>query len=309
MFDSGLYLLPEQDLGIFMVYSGGNYTGHIRILHHFLQTFFPAKQSEQRNNLPAPVATPTLQQLQGEYHQSRMLHTTPDKTLNLMMGVMHIQPQADGDIEVNHLGHTHHFRQLQPGIYQNLDPEPVYPFGPFEFLVAHHAPDGRLMLVTDGPLTYIQMPWYATSSFAALLLLPMVFLAIISLLAFAVRGIFKAFSAPRPALPHQALLARTLLIAHALCLVMMLWLLAVTGQPDPVHILPATAFGETSFLTTLLGWMPYAITLLFTGLVYFGIVQWKKRWWSTFARIHYSLYTLFAAGLVWLFVFYNLVGI
>lgn len=309
VFDSGLYLLPEQNLGIFMVYSGGNYTGHISILHNFLKTFFTAEPSVPLANLTAPASTPALQQLRGEYHQSRMLHTTPDKALNLMMGVMHIKPDEEGNLEVSHLGHTHRFRQVQPGIYQNLDPKPVYPFGPFEFLVAHQAPDGRLMLVKDGPLTYIRMPWFATSSFAALLLLPMVVLAIVSLLTFAVRGIFKAFSAPRPALPQQALLARTLLIAHALCLVMMLWLLAATGQPDPVHILPATAFGETSFLTTLLGWMPYAITLLFAGLVYFAIVQWKQKWWSTFARTHYGLYTLFAVGLVWLFVFYNLVGV
>ncbi len=306
VFDSGLYLLPYENTGIFIAYSGGDYTGHIKIFQDFLSDFFNNKDYGVKDLLlVSPGASPTLSELRGEYHQSRMMITSGDKVLNLLMSVMHVNVDDDGFLLVKHLGHEHRFRELQPGIYENLEPKPVYPFGPFKYLLATTAPDGKLMLISDGPMTYIKMPWVATSSFAAMLLVPMIILAIFTLLFFAVRAIFQTFSKKKQKIKGEALLARIVLIAHAAFLVLMLWLLALTGQPHPVHILPETAFGETSFATQLLNLLPWFITILIVALLYYAYVQWKKKWWKTGTKIHYTFYSLFATGLVWLVFYYN----
>ena len=304
VFDSGMYLLPGENTGIFIAYSGGDYTGHIKIFHNFLNEFLNERDDDlQQVN---PGATPSISELRGEYHQSRMMITSDDKALNLLMGVMHVSVDDDGFLLVKHLGHEHRFRELQPGIYENIDPKPVYPFGPFKYLLATTAPDGKLMLTSDGPMTYIKMPWFATSSFAAIILVPMVILAIFTLLFFAVRAIFQTFSKKKQKIKGEALLARTVLVIQAALLVMMFWLLAITGQPHPVHILPESAFGVTSFASKLLTFLPWLMTIFIMPLLYYAYVQWKKKWWNTGAKIHYTVYSLFAAGLVWLFYFYNL---
>ncbi|TVQ86882.1 MAG: serine hydrolase [Bacteroidetes bacterium] len=308
VFDSGLYLLPEENFGIFIAYSGGDYTGHIRIFHDFLSEFFGGKDYDIRDMLEvSPEATPALSDLRGEYHQSRMMITSSDRILNLMMGVMHVDIDDDGYLVVKHLGHEHRFRELKPGIYENLQPKPVYPFGPFKYLVAETAPDGRLMLTTDGPLTYIKMPFHATSAFARLLFLPALLLAIFTLLFFFLRFIFRKPTRRNKKLKSEASLARSVLKVHALLLVAMVVLLVITGRPHPVYLLPESAFGETGFTTILLTFLPWFITILFVALLYFAFVQWRKKWWKIGAKIHYTFYSLFAVGLVWLFYFYNLI--
>ncbi len=308
VFDSGLYLLPNENTGIFIAYSGGDYTGHIRIFHDFLSEFFGGKKYDfEKKFETAPGATPSLEELRGEYHQSRMMITSTDRILNLMMGVMHIDVDNDGFLVVKHLGHEHRFRELKPGIYENLEPKPVYPFGPFKYLVAETAHDGKLMLTTDGPLTYIKMPFHATSAFAGLLFLPAFLLAIFTVLFFFLRFIFRKPTRRKKKLQGEAILARTVLTAHALLLLIMIIMLVITGRPHPVYLLPESAFGETGFVTNQLALLPWFITILFVALLYFAFVQWKKKWWKTGAKIHYTFYSLFAAGLVWLFYFYNLI--
>lgn len=309
VFDSGLYLLPDENTGIFIAYSGGDYTGHIRIFQDFLKEFFDDKDYEIKDLvLVSPGTAPTLPELHGEYHQSRMNITSENKVLNLLMGVMHVEIYEDGNLLVKHLGHEHRFRELQPGIYENLEPKPVYPFGPFKYMVATTTPDGKLMLASDGPMTYIKMPWFATSSFAAIILVPMVILAIFTLLLFAVRAIFKTLSKKKQKLKGEARLSRVILIAHAVFLVLMVWLLALTGQPHPVHILPEATFGVTSFATKLLNLLPWLITLTTVALLYHAYVQWEKKWWKTGFKIHHTVYSLFAAGLTWLFFYYNMLS-
>jgi CubicO group peptidase (beta-lactamase class C family) len=307
VFDSGLYLLPDENTGIFIAYSGGDYTGHIRIFHDFLSEFFGGKEYDFQKKLEtAPGATPSIAELRGEYHQSRMMITSTDRILNLMMGVMRVDIDDDGHLLVKHLGHEHRFRELKPGVYENLEPKPVYPFGPFKYLVAETAPDGRLMLTTDGPLTYIKMPFHATSAFAGLLFLPALLLAVFTLLFYALKPIFRKSSRKKEKLTGKAYLARAVLILHAVLLVIMVALLAATGQPHPVYLLPESAFGETNSAANLLTLLPWFITILFVAMLYFAFVQWKNKWWKTGAKIHYTVYTLFSAGLVWLFYFYNL---
>jgi hypothetical protein len=41
-YQSGLFLLPEHDLGLFVSYAGGGYGEPLTLFHALLDTFFPA---------------------------------------------------------------------------------------------------------------------------------------------------------------------------------------------------------------------------------------------------------------------------
>ncbi|MCA1745408.1 MAG: hypothetical protein LC643_06875, partial [Bacteroidales bacterium] len=255
----------------------------------------------------AAAVQPNLNQLKGEYHQSRRIESTPDKSINLMMGVMHIDITDDEMLEVKILGQTLLFREVQPGIYENTTLRPFYPFGPMQYLIAEQDHRGRLMLVTDGPMTYIKMPWYATAGFAAMLFVPMLALALGTIIFYVVRAFFRRLSQKYIKPSDRSFTARTVMVLHAFLFVFMLWLMALTLNPDPVYRLPLSAFGEVGFANTLLSIMPWLIAATTLAMVYFSIQTWKDKLRKKPARIFYQVYTLVSLGLLWLFWYYNLV--
>ena len=361
LYDAGFYMLPGSGAGIFMVYSGGDFMGHPELFSNFMGRFFPpgsrAHLIDDRDAIPpvtppAPVDLPNSK-LGGEYQQSRRIETGSDKLVNLLSMVMRASPVGERELSVNLLGSDYRFMETERGIYTNLDGPTAYPFGPLQYIVVTTDPSGRLMLATDGPVTYIRMPFYATAGFTAALVMFAVLMALGTLVYFAGRG--AAGLIRRKALPASqlkdagaatadhdgggsgslsgpvsgsesgfqsgfqsatppggtrpgCLRARQLILLHALLLVLMVVSLAGTGQPDPVYLLPLSAAGITSPFTILTNILPAILALLSLPVIACLFMAWKNRWWKKAGLIHYSIYTLSAAGMTWFFWFYNSFG-
>ena len=58
-------------------------------------------------------------------------------------------------------------------------------------------------------------------------------------------------------------------------------------------------------LLLLLWFIPVMLTV---GPVVFAIVAWKNRYWSTLARVHYTLVTVGAVAITWFLNYWNLLG-
>lgn len=337
LFDAGFYLLPGSGIGLFIVYSGGDFTGTPEIFHGFVNEFLPPESRahliDGRDAIPAtipsaPVILPN-NKLGGEYQQSRRIETGSDKLVNLLSMVMRVRPEGERELSVNLLGSEFRFMETERGIYTNLDGPTAYPLGPMQYIVVITDPFGRLMLVTDGPVTYIRIPFHATAGFAAVVVLFAVLMALGTIVYFAgkrISGLFRRKAgkgvpvedAAGPAsLKHggdqagaliRGLWAGRLILLHAALLLLMLLSLAGTGQPDPVYLLPLSAAGITSPFTYLAAILPPFIVLLTIPVFVFCFFAWKLRWWKLPARIHYSIYTFAAAAITWFFWFYNSAG-
>ena len=338
LFDAGFYMLPGTGTGLFMVYSGGDFMGHPQIFRGFMNEFFPPESRahliDDRDAVPgtlppAPVALPNSE-LEGEYQQSRRIETGGDKLVNLLMMVMRVRPEGERELSVNLLGSEYRFMETERGIYTNLDGLTAYPLGPLQYIVVTTDPSGRLMLVTDGPVTFIRMPFHATAGFAAMVVLFAVLMALGTLVYFAGKRIAVLFrrkagkgvpveDAAAPAgleyVGNRAgtligeMRARRLVLFHAALLLLMLASLANAGRPDPVYLLPLSAAGITSVFTCLTGILPVILGLLSVPVVVYCFIAWKRRWWRLPGRIHYSLYAFAAAGMTWFFWYYNSLGI
>ncbi len=329
LFDAGFYLLPEEGAGLFFCYSGGMYTGHVEVFHAFMQRFFPATTIEFNiDDLPGALARKSFDEIKGEYQGSRRNETGPDKLLNLFSSVMRVSLEPKEELEVdlrvtrsakeifnepqergiiiNLLGSGYLFKELQPGIFKNMDAPANYPFGPLQYLVADTDPYGRLMLVSDGPMTFIRMPLHATSVFTAALAGFPLLLILTTLFFSMLKGSVILFRRKVHAIEDCGGIARYVMILHAILTVIMLIPLAVTGSPHPVYQLPLSAFGYTSVMTRLLEILPTGLSLLAISMVIFCLFAWLRKFWSPWIRIHYSLYTISAVALAWLFWFYNL---
>jgi CubicO group peptidase (beta-lactamase class C family) len=313
LFDAGLYLLPESRAGVFIAYSGGSFVAHTEIFHAFMDWAFPFPEDlqpvmpEGLTVMPEALTSSMTSAPRGEYQQSRRVETSSGKLINILSGVLRISKgDKDRQIRVSYLGKTYRFEEKAGGIYRNLDPGPASPFGAFQYLVTGRDPWGRDMLMTDGPMTYIQMPFHAQAG-AFLVILPGALLFSLGILLFRlIRWVAGRFSRSPAATNQQTRTARWLSTLHAAMLVFMVVLLAGNGAPHPVYQLPLSAFGETSAAGTMLGFLPYVVSLLGAMLILVAAQATIRKDWSGKFRWVLVVQGVFAVGLIWLFWHYNL---
>jgi CubicO group peptidase (beta-lactamase class C family) len=326
LFDAGFYLIPDENAGLFICYSGGIYTGHVEVFNSFTGEYFPASDEPEEKIYPQPGFVPDTRDLPGEYQQSRRIETGSDKLLNLVSGVLRIRSYGEGDQDVNPqagrptenfgvdedrelvidlLGQSYHFEQVQPGIFRNTGGAAAYPFGPLRYLVTVTDPFGRLMIVTDGPLTYIRMPFYATSGFAAGVAGLSILVIIVSFSCRVIAWPIRMFRRKPEYNRLRNRIPRHLNMLHASLVILMLISFAASAQPDPVYQLPMAAFGQVTFLGRLAGILPWAVIIITIPIVINSFLAWKNK---RSGRIQYSVYSLAALMLAWFFLYYNIVG-
>jgi CubicO group peptidase (beta-lactamase class C family) len=305
IFDSGLYLLPEQNIGVFITYSGANHLFHTNFFHNFMDHYFPA------NEAPVPQEAEGMRarasSFAGEYHQNTRSFTTDEKLTSLQLGVINVAVDEEGYLLITHVGETNRFVEIEPGVYQNLREGRTQDyFGPFRTVVFDMDPLGRTLLISDGPMTYSQAPWYASSSFTVLILAAILLLALISIIVWGLGFLIGRLRRQRSSPSKAATTARWVAVAFALLTLVFLAGVVVTGAPDPVYLLPPPAFGVLPGWNILLDLLPWILVCLGAAVVVFAILGWAKGYWRLAARIHYTFLMTAALLLMWIFVYWNI---
>lgn len=101
LYNSLLVLMPEESLGIFMSYSGGDHFLHNEVMQMFMDKFYP-----KEDTVFAPMQEGSKENLKkygGEYHQNRKSLTTDDKFTSLQIGVIQVKVKDD-QLLVTHMG-------------------------------------------------------------------------------------------------------------------------------------------------------------------------------------------------------------
>ena len=55
-------------------------------------------------------------------------------------------------------------------------------------------------------------------------------------------------------------------------------------------------------------WIPIVTTVLTGVVLFFALRAWRRRMWSKWGRVHYSLIAVAGLAFVWFFVYWNLLG-
>ncbi|MCH8532569.1 MAG: beta-lactamase family protein [Saccharospirillum sp.] len=254
VFDTGLYLLPERNSGVFVSYSGGNFLNHAQFFQAFMDAFYPDLADDTALPDARTGAAERAQALVGEYHQNRRSLTSSEKLVSLMMGPLLIEADAQGDLRVHHSGQVSTFREIAPGRYTNLDGDRFRDyFGTFGRLVFSTDPQGRTLLAAGGPMTYSKAPWFETLAFNAVGIGFVTLFMSLSLVVFAVQGL-RRLARKQPMEPTQRRL-RWLTIAFAMGWLLLLISTLTTGQPSPLYQLPVAAYDPKAWFDHLI-WIP-----------------------------------------------------
>jgi CubicO group peptidase (beta-lactamase class C family) len=295
---TGLWLLPEHDLGIYVAYNsdrGGE--ARTALWDAFLDHTFPADPSSP--SVPVAISSKDLERFEGTYGSSRMSSSTPGK-LFLLLGAMTVSAQ-DGDLITSVAG-------LEPTRWVATGDDAFVSVDGRSRMVLSGEPDQPTHLSFDGPSTgfyspmgvWVATPWYDRVSlhgglFAVALALILSALALWPALAL----VRHRRGSTRPA---QGTVARWW-AAGTGGLYLLFVVLLVASLLDFL----ALEFGASPMLVAALS-VGIAAAVMTLGALTHTLLAWRNGYWSVPARIHYTLVTVAFVGLAWQLNHFNLLG-
>lgn len=82
LYNTGLYLAPEVNTGIFISCSGGNHLLHSEVFQEFMDFYYPSKA--QIKGTPGEGSKERAKEFTGEYQMNRRSVTTDDKIAGIL---------------------------------------------------------------------------------------------------------------------------------------------------------------------------------------------------------------------------------
>jgi CubicO group peptidase (beta-lactamase class C family) len=291
-----LLLLPDQDLGIYVVYnsdSGGALTNqHTGFQRAFFDHYYPAPAVKPIQ--PPEDFAERAGRFVGTYLGSQGSSTTIDKIFQIFNEVKVSDPK-DGTLLIL----NQRFVEVEPLYFRQVD-------GPLS-IVFREDDRGRIahMFSDFAPFqAYEKLDWYETRSFGLVLALGSVLIFLSIILAGLIRLIRdrRRNGEQRPA-PRGAGVAHRILLAISVLNLLFLAgaILGISGfASNPLMELPL-------ILKIALGLGVLAAVLTAGALVY-TVLAWKNRYWGIGTRLYYTLGTVAALAFVWFLNYWNLLG-
>ncbi len=300
LFNSGMYLLPDTGVGVFVSYNGGGHMAPIELFRAFMNAFYPSASAQSAptdTGASVPVIAPERDDrggraYTGEYYISRRSFTT-DASLLSLLETLRVKEGDDGYLYVTHLGQTETFLEIEPGVYRNIAPEHSRdPYGAFRTLVFRDGPGGETVLLSDGPMSYTKAPWYASTGFTLAGMLISLLMLVGTGLFWFVRSSVNRLRGRSSRSITVATVARAVAAAFALITTgFFIGVMGISGDMEPAYGVPKSYFGIEPSWASMLTVFPIPMVVLGAVMAILSIVLWRQKLWGIGGRIHYTLVT------------------
>ena len=299
-FTTMLLLLPDQNLGVYVVYNHNNSgrltSSHFGFQRAFFDHYYPVPEVKPIL-LPADFAA-RASRFAGSYKSVRSTYTTFEKFVNLMSSPIEISNPGDGTLFLTISGIEVRLVEVEPLYFRQVD-------GPFG-VVFREDDRGRVthMFIDVSPEeAYEKLNWYEASGFNMALFIGCL-LAFLSMIPVAVVRAIRN----RRLTDDQKPASRGARIANwNIVGISVLNLLFVVGLARMVTSLGFPMFGVSLIDKITLG-LGVLSALLTVGALVYTALAWKDRYWGVAFRLYYSLVTVAAVAFVWFLNQWNLLG-
>jgi len=221
-----------------------------------------------------------------------------------LLQAIRIDMDEAGYLVGDFLGEPMKFVEVEPGVYQNTDTEGMQFVNTLAF---DTDPEGRTLLAS-GAATYSKAPWYGNLSFLGVLLILSVLLVIGTLGGWTIFFLRRLVRREMRDVARGAKIARGLAVAFSLLtLTYIMGILIIFSDIDPAYGVPNIIFGIVPPGMNFILVLPWILAPLTLFLAVFTGLAWKNGYWTRFARIHYSLFTASALGLLWVLTYTNMI--
>lgn len=295
--ESLLLLLPDQHLGVFVVYNslGGDTLTrqHFGFQRAFFDHYYPA-------SVPEPVQPPSdftnrAAHFVGSYKTTRSAYTTLEKYFTLFYPTVNVSDPGDGTLFIETPYGDWHVVEEAPLYFRQVN-------GPFHFLFREDDQGRITYLFTDFTpmMAFEKMQWYETMAFnmPVLLISLLIFLTVIPVeLVRTIRNYRRK--------SNQGSASVVTRFAH--------WLIIWVSILNLLFIVGNMMWGEQLVfgipvayeIVSGLGVLSAALTVVaLTSCV----LAWKSCYWNVTFRIYYMLVMVGAIAFLWFMNFWNLLG-
>jgi hypothetical protein len=293
-----LLLLPNQNLGVFVIYNSDGSRDLINQHFGFQRAFFD-------HYYPAPAVEPIQPPadfaeraglFEGTYRITGLgSYTTLEKLQELMGSTVEIKDSGDGALLFATPWGEWRFVEVEPLYFRQVDGQ---------FAIVFHEDDrGDIthMFTNVTPMyAYEKLNWYETPGFNMPLLLVCIlgFLSMLSVTL--VRAIRKRFTNnDQKSAPRGARVANGIILV--ICILNLLFMVGQLRWGQPVD------FGIPLIYKVVLGLGVLSAVLTAGALVYTALA-WKNSYWGVAFRAYYTLVTVAAVAFVWFLNTWNLLG-
>jgi CubicO group peptidase (beta-lactamase class C family) len=295
-----LLLLPDQNLGVFVVYNNED-VGELTIQHfgfqrEFFDHYYPAPVVEPIQ--PPPDFAERAGRFAGSYKTTRSAYTTFEKIGSLMSSPVEISDIGNGMLLYNDHGVEAQLVEVEPLYFRQVD-------GPLSILFREDD-RGRIthMFADFAPqYAYEKLYWYETPSFNTALFLGCILIFLSMLPIAMVRAIRNRHqSGDRRSADRGIRMAyRTILgtsVLNLLFVISLILMLSNLGFPR---------FGVSLFDRIVFG-LGVLSAILTAGTLVYAVLSWKKGYWGVLFRAYCTLVSLAAVAFVWFLNYWNLMG-
>ncbi|PWB71557.1 MAG: serine hydrolase [Anaerolineales bacterium] len=294
---SQLLLLPDQHLGVYVVYNslgardGGLTPQHVGFQRAFFDHYYPAPAVEPTQP-PADFAE-RAELFAGFYRAANSHATTPEKVVGLLGGfTIEVTAPGDGTLLIPMEGLELRFVEVEPLYFRQVD-------GSFTLVFREDDKGNITHLFTDiQPQNgFVKLGWYETPGFN-MVLIQVCLLILLSMLPVGVIRAIRNRLASRSARAADS-------IIFGICLLNALFLVGLAIWFRPMH--PSELHSLSLTVEIVMGLGVLAGLLTPVALVYTMLV-WKHRYWGVAYRVYYTLVTVAAVGFVWFLHYWNWLG-
>jgi CubicO group peptidase (beta-lactamase class C family) len=298
-----LLLLPDQNLGVFVVYNseGGKdlVNQHLGFQRAFFDHYYPARALKPIQ--PSADFAERAGRFVGNYQitggEPGTSETNFEKFVGLFgMSTVEISDGGDGTLLFKNPWAEWRFVEVEPLYFRQVD-------GQFHILFREDDQGRITHMFTDyTPMfAFEKLKWYETRDFNMALVLGCVLMFVSAIPVLLIRYIRnrRPSGYQKPA-PRGARVAYHIIVG-----ISVMNLLFVIGTVLSIN--PVPMFGVSLIYKIVLG-LGVLSAVLTAGALLYGVLAWKRSYWGVAARVHYTLVTVAAVAFVWFLNYWNLLG-
>lgn len=290
-FHSDLALFTDHNVGLFVSYVAAGGRARWELVEAFVKRYFPYEEPE----VPEPPEdfAERAKKYAGNYRFTRHNSSDLEKIMSMPSAIKVVPTKDNTLVTTGILEDPWHWVEIEPNFFQQIDGGMTLAFIEDE--------SGKISHMAISLLPFMpayRIAWYASPNFNYFVLAVGLLLCVTTLI-----SAFRHRKARKEDPSRARWAVRLAWLVSALTLVF--WLAVV---------IIVSAAGEDLFsgypssLTVAL-MLPILISILTLGVAVFAVLVWKEGFWTRFKRIHYTLFAVFAVGLVWFYWFWNVLGV
>jgi CubicO group peptidase (beta-lactamase class C family) len=297
---SELLLLPDQNLGVYVVYNseGGRPLAnqHVGFQRAFFDHYYPASAVDPIQP-PADFAE-RAGRFVGSYRSTEGSGTTAFKIVGLMEANK-ISDPGDGTLLFTTPSGEWRFVEVEPLYFRQVD-------GPFGIAFREDDQGNITYLFADRTpnIAFEKLDWYETPGFNMALAMGSVLIFLSLIPVSLIRWIWsRRKTSNREPAPRGARVAGWIILGISVLNLMLLTGIAL-GQAE---LMQNILLDPPMIVKIALG-LGVLAAVLTTGALVYTVLAWKDSYWSVAFRAYYTLVTVAAVAFVWFLNYWNLLG-